>query len=155
MRILLPLLVLFFTIPATGQNALSSSRKSSVYNYVYRIKPSEVWTLAKSGMQKANEKFLHTRIDSFYTDATPQPKLADGNYLLVHARGNRLIYELKTVGGLQYKLVNNNHDFVLALHTNEGELISDAKVEFNGKTIAFNKTVQAYQLEGYKKTGWV
>src|SRR5438105_1339100 len=121
--VLLPFVLLMLSFSARSQNHLSDSRHSSRFTYVYKINANETYQLASSDMSRAGEKFLHSLVDSF--DATA-PTLSPGNYLFVHVRENKLVFDLKTIGDLQYDLINNSHDLVVSVHTASGKTIPDA-----------------------------
>src|SRR5450432_600897 len=121
-------LLLFVSANLFSQYNLSGSRQNSFYTYIYGISSSETMELYKSDMDKAGEKYLHTLIDSFPSDKDEPKALKEGNYLFVYAQDNRLNYDLKTVADVEFKLLNNNHDLIIALHTKQGQLISDADV---------------------------
>src|SRR4051794_26510190 len=105
--------LLFMAIQTLAQAPLSYSRQSGLYTYVYKIGPEEALKLYRSRMDKVGEQYLNQLVDSFQTI---EPSLPAGNYLYVHARGTKLQFELKTVGDLQYKLVDNDDALQLSLH---------------------------------------
>ena len=136
-----------------GQNTLSSSRRTSVHTYIYKISEKEAYTLYKSGLSKANEKYLHALIDSFKQDKEDIPKLNAGNYLQVYAKDNQLAIELLNEGDVNCKLIDNNRDFFVALHTKEGKMIDDARVYFGRSKVNFDQRLQSYKIPGFRRTG--
>lgn len=149
------LLTLFLIIPCfcIAQNNLSASRHTSLYTYVYRITGNETLALYKSDMDDLEEKFLHTLVDSFLTDSDNTPRLAAGDYLFVKAQDNSFRGELKMIGDVQYKLVNNNRDLIVALHNRNGGFISDAMVSIGKKKMAFDKATHTYRINKRKRSG--
>lgn len=155
MRIaLLSFAVLFICSLSIAQNNLSGSRKASAHTYIYKINKQEAYTLYKSGMNKVNEKYLHSLVDSFetYDDA---PNLAPGDYLFTYAKDNQLVFEFHSQGDVECKLINNNRDLVIALHKKSGELITDAEVFIRNKRMSFDKNIKAYRLSKFRRDGLV
>jgi alpha-2-macroglobulin len=155
MRTLVPCLLLLFSVTLHAQQNLSGSRHNSVYKYAYKITENEALTLYRDGMYMVGEKYLHTLIDSSLTDSVKLPSLQPGNYLLVQAKENKLLYDLITISDLNFKLVNNNRDLVIALHDKSGKLLTDAKVYLRKKRIPYNATTQTFRLPKHKKKGSV
>lgn len=151
---LLFLLLLTYSF-SLAQSNLSSSRKTSVYTYVYKITKQEAYVLYKSGMNKAGEKYLHSLIDSFKTDKGDVPALNPGDYLFTFAKDNRLVFELHAIGNVECKVVNNNRDVAIMLHTKKGKLINDAEVFIRNKKISYDKNTLSYRLDKERKAGLV
>jgi TonB-dependent SusC/RagA subfamily outer membrane receptor len=137
-----------------AQNNLSDSRRTSVYTYIYKITKQEATTLYKSGMNKANEKYLHSIADSFKS-SDDVPRLLPGDYLFTYASDNKLVFEFHSEGDVECKLINNNRDLVVALHTKAGDLINDAEVFVRNKKIPYDKSIQSYRLSKFKKEGLI
>ncbi len=142
--------MLLINIAAFGQKNLSSSLQRSVYTYVYRINLKEAERLYRKGIQEVSEKQLYALTDSFTKE---EPSLSAGNYLFVHADDNNLVYELKAIGDVSYKIINNSRDLVIALHTKEGRLIKDATVSINNKALRYDQATQTYRRDKYTKEG--
>lgn len=149
-------LSLFALLTATGiaQNNLSGSRRSSQYTYIYQLTHPETVKLFQSNMGKLHATGLHTLVDSFLTDTKPTFN-KPGNYLFVQAVENRLQGVLRTIGDVQFKLLNNSRDLVVALHTRQGQLISDANVSINKKNIPFDETTRTFRLQKHRKAGLI
>ncbi|WP_217605944.1 alpha-2-macroglobulin family protein [Chitinophaga sp. GbtcB8] len=139
---------------AHAQHNLSGSLRHSLYTYVYRIDNKEAAQLSKDRLEKENEKYLHSLVDSFKT-GDELPALSDGNYLLVNASGNRLEYQLYTAGNVRIKLVSNDHDQQMAVHDKQGRLITDATVYLNKRRLPYNKERQTYGPVRSQKNGAV
>ena len=142
-------------ISTQGQQNLSGSRQTSVYTYIYKLNVKEAKELFISEMNKFNEKNLHTCVDSFLTTSDDPPELKPGNYLFVFARGNELSGELKVIDDLQYKLVNNNRDLVIALHDTKGKPITNASVYIKNKRIPLDEDLQAFRINKRRKGGTI
>ena len=95
MRFSVLYVLLILSVKSFGQNKLSSSLQSSVYTYIYEINRKEALELYKTELSKVNENYLHSLVDSFLTDRSDRPFLRPGNYLIVHARQNRMQYQLQ------------------------------------------------------------
>ena len=140
-------------ISAHGQRNLSGGRTTSVNTYVYQLSVSEAKELYRSGMDKFNEKNLHTCIDSFHTTSNDRPELKPGNYLFVYAKGNELSGELIVKDDLQYKLVNNDRDLIVALHNSIGKPITNAEVYINNRRVPLDNDLNAFRISKRKKAG--
>ncbi len=147
---LLLYVLLLFSLKSVAQQSLSRGRHTSIYTYIYRISNAEAVTLSGSALTKVNEKYLHTLVDSFFTDKQP-PVLKSGNYLFVYARENSLVYSLHNSGAIQYKLLNNNRDLVVLLHSPQGQPINHAKVFANNREMLFDATTQTFRLDKKRK----
>jgi alpha-2-macroglobulin len=144
MRIALLCLVALFTVPALfAQRNLSGSHQFSTYTYIYKLSAAEAEKLEGASLEKVEQKFLHSLVDSFKTINQP-PALKEGNYLFVYAQQNKLVFRLHTAGNVEAKLVNNDRDIFVAVHTKQGAMIPDATVRLNGKKLTYNKTTNAY-----------
>jgi TonB-dependent SusC/RagA subfamily outer membrane receptor len=165
MRITLLVIICLVSWPVFAQRNLSGSRKSGAFTYIYRITADQTLAFtinkafennAKSSRSTAAliKKHLNqsNKTDSFLTDF-PTPKLPPGNYLFVTAIKSKLYYELKTYGDLETKIIRNNHDLAVYLHTKNGEPIQDAKVQLGNKSIAYNNEGHYYLLKNTKKKG--
>lgn len=145
------MLLLLFIVLALAQNSycqqnLSGSAQTSIYTYIYKLLPEEALKLFKGNMQQVNEKYLHTKLDSFLTLKSPPNNLQPGNYLIVKAENNHIQYELKTIGNLQFSLLNNYSDLVILLHSMEGAIISKAVVFIGQKRIPFDSVTKTFRV---------
>lgn len=148
-------LLLLFTLlchVAAAQQPLSQSPRTSTLKYVYKISAREAFELYQSNLYKVDEDYLHTRVDSFAVRGE-EPSLHEGNYLFVHANGNRLQYELKTVGNLQLKVVNNRKDLAVVLHRGGGTLVEDAQVSLGRRPLKWDGVTKSYRLNNRRRAG--
>ncbi|HTE24196.1 alpha-2-macroglobulin family protein [Flavitalea sp.] len=165
MRITLLVIVCLISWPVFAQHNLSGTRKSGAYTYIYRITPGQTLAFTTNSALKNNSKSRRStaalikkhlnqsnKTDSFLTDNS-MPNLSPGNYLLVSAIKSKLHYELKTYGDLEYKIIENNHDLAVYLHTKNGDPIPDAKVQVGKKVIHYNSAGRYYLLKNTKKKG--
>lgn len=144
MRIALLCLMALLVSPALfAQRNLSGSRQFSTYTYIYKISSSEAEKLSGTSLEKVEQQFLHSLADSFKTINQP-PALQEGNYLFVHAHQNRLVFRLHTAGNVEAKLINNDRDILVAVHTTQGTMIPDAIVRCDAKKLTYNKITNAY-----------
>lgn len=148
------LLCLFIALPlaSLAQHNLSGSRRTSVYTYIYKISNAEAISLVNTDMRYVGEKHLHTLVDSFLKE---EPVLLPGNYLWVYAQDNKLEIEHKTIGDVEYKLINNDRDLAIALHTKHGQFIRNAKVYINNRNVPYNEATQSYRLNKFKRKGLI
>lgn len=152
MKVRLLLSFLFITGVLSAQQPLSQSKRTSTYKFIYKISASEALELYKSNLHKIKEGVLYNLIDSFHIN-NEVPKLVNGNYILVHAVGNRLNYELLTIGDLQLKLVNNKRDLAVALHHSDGKNINEATVTLKNRKLTYDPKTETYRLNKYRKSG--
>ncbi len=150
MRKFLVAVLVLCTLCSVGQNNLSGSRQGSLYTYVYKISAGEARQLQKKKLKNVSEAYLHTLVDSFRLQA---PTLPPANYLFAKAVANRLQVDLRAVGDVSYKIINNNRDLVIALHTKEGRLLTDAKVSVGGRRLRYDAGTQTYRRNKAKRDG--
>lgn len=124
-----------------GQNKLAESRQSSEEVWVYKLNAEDLRTLYIQ-KEKVGEKFLHTLVTK-YRDRNKIPELPRGNYLLVLAVGNKLIYNAHTVDDLLYYFVNDNH-LRLHLTTRAGKPITDARVRVGKRRMDYDPEQALY-----------
>lgn len=148
-------LVLLLSLSASAQHNLSGSRQTSVYTYIYRLSIAETEAIFRSDMTNLKEEHLHTLVDSFITRSEDEPVLKPGNYLFVEAVANKLTGELKTIGDLQCKILENNRDLLIAVHNKQGQLISDAQVFSRNKKVPYNNAIQAFYLPKKKRASLI
>ena len=152
MRAKLLLLCLLASSHLWAQQPLSQSLKTSINRYVYKITAKEALTLYKTKLEKINEQYLHTLLDSFPIN-DPVPQLKNGNYILLHADGGKQQYELIAVGDVQLKIINNKRDLAIALHQSNGTVIKDALVKHRGRKLSYHTPTQTYRMNNYRKRG--
>ncbi|TDO22994.1 alpha-2-macroglobulin family protein [Pedobacter duraquae] len=127
---LLLLLFIFNGSLVFAQHKLGSGRQSAFYTYVYKLSNSEAFTLAAKGKDALTDAMMHTLVDSLPADQPKQQlkSLPYGNYLYVHAAGNRLDYHVEPVQNLVFAFVNNTKDFQFSLTDLNGKLVANAEV---------------------------
>ncbi|MBC7848456.1 MAG: hypothetical protein H7Y31_01910, partial [Chitinophagaceae bacterium] len=154
-KLYISLLLLLFYCCCFSQKNLSGSRHNSFYTYVYKINHREAAILFNSNMKRFDETHLHKLVDSFLSDEGMTKILSPGNYLYVHAVDNVLKANFKVVDDLDYKLIVNDRDLMIALHTMHGKLIADADVTVARRTLKYQPSIQSYRLAKYSKAGVV
>ncbi|MDJ1497549.1 alpha-2-macroglobulin family protein [Cytophagaceae bacterium DM2B3-1] len=150
---LLPFFV-FLSFISIGQS-LVHSRTTSFYTYVFQITNIEARTIYKKDLSSVTDKFFHTVIDSFQTAKAYTRILPQGHYLLAYASEDRLVYELKSVGQLQIKLLNNKNDLAIHLHDSLGNRISAANVFLKKRKIPFDTKTQSYRIRNTNRKGFL
>jgi alpha-2-macroglobulin len=150
---LLVLTLLLAALATHAQNDLSTSRRTSLYTYVYRVGPEQALSLFRTDME-GWDKMIHHPVDSFLTDLfKPEDlRLPAADYLFVFAAGAQLHATLKTVGPLRYDLLSSGKEAALTLHTPDGQLITDAIVTLRHRQISYNATSNCYPLGAFKNT---
>ena len=140
-----PIILILFLVAghANGQKLLNG-RQSSFYTYIYRITPDEAKEICTNGIWKADDRFLHTPVDSFPTDSTFRKKLPIGHYLKVHTEKNRLRIEFASVLDFDVMILKNNTDLAIRVYDLNGAIIPDADVSVRHKAIRFDGKSQSY-----------
>lgn len=144
MKHLLLFIGIFLAFPflnSYGQNKLAESRQSSEEIWVYKLNVEDLRALYIQ-KEKVGEKFLHTLVTK-YKDRNKIPELPRGNYLLVVAVSNRLVFNAHTVDDLQYYFVNDKH-LRLHLTTRAGEPITDARVRVGKRRMNYDPKQALY-----------
>ena len=138
-KILLSILLLLVFNLIIGQTTkLENSRRTSFYTYIFKITDKEAKEIYLKDLKIVNDVFFHSVVDSFKTDKDYNKNLPNGHYLFAYAEEDQLVFELKSIGKLQVKILNNKTDLVIHLHDSLGKLINDAKVNLRDKNIPFN-----------------
>lgn len=154
MRYIALAVTLLMALPAWSQSNLSKSIQHSPYTYIYKISVKEAEVLALSRLRKVNDKYLHSLVDSFKTQAKI-PALAPGNYLLIYALKNNQVIKLHTAGDIDIKLVNNNRRIHVAVHSASGGPIENAKVYSGNKKLSFDNKTKTYGHTRRKRSGLI
>lgn len=154
MRYIVLAIITLTVFAARAQRNLSGSIRHSGLKYIYKITKHEAELLAKSDMKSAGDQFLHTLTDSFPV-IKKHPSLKEGNYLFVHAREEKIIYELYAESNIDIKLLANDHDISVVVHTISGQLVEDAIVRLGNRSMPFNKESRSYGAAKYKKARFI
>ncbi|MBC7862096.1 MAG: hypothetical protein IAF38_03925, partial [Bacteroidia bacterium] len=152
------LLVFLLTFILPGRN-FSQQKKlvtdHAPYVFIYRVFAKEAIAFnAKKTQQKDILAMLHTKVDSFLYEDEYRKKLPEGYYLIVYTEGNsvRVTLELKTHFYAEIK--NKNTETVFKLFDeNSQKPISDLKVFFGKKQLAFIPEKAGYFIEDKKPVG--
>ncbi|MCF6408048.1 carboxypeptidase-like regulatory domain-containing protein [Chitinophaga filiformis] len=150
MKKLALLLLMLSYFAAVAQHPLSQGRRSSFYEYLYEISNEETLQIYKNGVRRINASFLHTLKDSFPHDKGVPDNLPPGNYLRVFAENDRLQTVFMHIPYVYAKIGSNNHDLFVILHDAKGNLIKDAEVKLQGRTLHFEAHTGAWWLAGYR-----
>lgn len=136
----------FYTLGA--QVRLSDSHFSGEDVYVYKISLEDLRAIYRKG-KKLDETFLHTQVARYHR-TEEVPLLPRGNYLLVQAVNNELVYDSYTVDDLQYYFLQGK-DFSLYLTDASGEPVREARVRLDNKTLKYNTRTGVYTGKDFKK----
>lgn len=137
-------LVSVILIPAFGfgQKSLPDSKRHSEITHVYSLDAKQVHALFVKDAP-VDEKFLTTKVAEYpYGGAVPE--LPRGNYLLVSANNDELVYDSHTVDDLQYS-VTQDDGFVFDIRDAAGSPIGDARVRVNGGRVRYDRATRTYR----------
>ncbi|WP_300599867.1 alpha-2-macroglobulin family protein [Niabella sp.] len=150
LALLLPVCIL------RAQNRLSVSNTDGPLTEVYQLSDKETEQLIlKPGA--LTDAFLHTLADQYDTKNGTPRSLPYGNYLNVHAQGNRLHYTLVMNGNTRLSFINNKKEFQFTVTDPAGRPVTDAQVfTARGKRLYYNPAAHLYMgryrgKEGYLK----
>jgi ABC-type siderophore export system fused ATPase/permease subunit len=82
MRLIVLVTALLMGLFGRAQNNLSGGLQHSPHTYVYKIDKKEAERLQKTKLEKVNEKYLHTLVDSFASDVDV-PDLKPGSLEMI------------------------------------------------------------------------
>ncbi|HKG08021.1 MAG TPA: alpha-2-macroglobulin family protein, partial [Pedobacter sp.] len=125
------LLILLLAVTAAyGQKRLSTSRTTSTYTYIYKLTDEESFRIASNPRLQIDDSFMHTLVDSFYTDSKRvyAKRLPYGNYLDVKAIKGSLQYRLRTLSNVNLQIVGHEDRFQFAVIDQRGKLIQNGDV---------------------------
>ena len=142
---------IFFFSFCQAQKPLSSSRRSSLYTYVYKCNNDKAISRFKLKDQFIDDKLLKNPIDSFKTDSKWNNTLAPGNYFLVWANENKLQYQLIENHSAWLKILRNNVDMRFVITDANGKQLTGIPVTINNSSIAFDKKTGTYRAPVKKK----
>ncbi|TCD08505.1 hypothetical protein EZ449_11720 [Pedobacter frigidisoli] len=147
MKIPLMLIVLLiFSFKGFGQKKLSQSKDSGYFTYIYKITDKETTEIADKGKLGFSEDFLHTLVDSFYTDKGYKKNLPFGNYIYLNTYRGKINYHYKPEKNVDLQFINNLKEFQFYLTDQKGNYIKADKVEIgHGKVVHFDNKAQLYK----------
>ncbi|MFD0749514.1 alpha-2-macroglobulin family protein [Mucilaginibacter calamicampi] len=145
--------ILIFSICA-AQKPLSSSRRSSLFTYIYKCADEGVLRTFKLNNKIINDNWFKNPIDSFKTDSKWNNTLPPGNYFLVFAAGNKLKYELVENHSAWLKVLQNNVDTRFIITDVNGKQLNNITVRINNSNVAFDETTGTYHAS-VKEHTWV
>lgn len=152
MRIIF-VVVFGFLYTSLSAQKLLESRKSSHFTYIFKISDEEAERIYAKKKVEIDTDFFHTLIDSFPTDQEYTKKLSHGHYLKTYSDRNIQKTEIATVQNLEVFLLNNHHDLVVQLYDLNGNIVRDAKVKINNKSLSFNDGIEAFFHRKSNKKG--
>jgi TonB-dependent SusC/RagA subfamily outer membrane receptor len=127
-----------FTCSAFAQRPLTTSRQSSYYTYIYKLNAADLLAFYKAHERPFDDKLFRNPVDSFLTDKYWENALPAGNYVKVHADGNKLQYAVIENHSAFLKLFTGKYEHRFALTDKKGSYISNAIVLLNGKKVAYD-----------------
>ena len=134
MKHLLHLFSLLFIVAvinskALAQKNLTNSRTSSYYTYIYKLTDKESFAVAAESNAVINDGYMHTLVDSFYTDrGSYKKRLPYGNYLYVSVKESELNYNFVAESNVTLQFINNKNDFQFAISDLKGNPVKNADV---------------------------
>jgi TonB-dependent SusC/RagA subfamily outer membrane receptor len=162
MKITSILTLLFFLITPTlfAQKALTKSRTSGFYTYIYKLTDNEAFQIASKSSSIINDSFLHTLVDSLKNDPVkdvstkkPDQNFPVGHYLYVTPVKNKFIYQLLPVNNVNLLFINNQKDFQFIVTDLKGNPIKNAEVLVGRKTASFKGVSNLFEFKSPKKEG--
>ncbi|RZK76990.1 MAG: hypothetical protein EOO92_13705, partial [Pedobacter sp.] len=123
-RLLLSLLLSTVAVFSYAQS-ISKSRTSSYYTYIYKLTDKEAYMAVEN---PANDSFLHTLVDSFYTDKGYMKLLLPGNYIYASAASGEMKYHFKPVNNVLISTVNITGSLQVTISNLSGEPVGNATV---------------------------
>ncbi|NME67014.1 alpha-2-macroglobulin family protein [Flammeovirga aprica] len=149
--------LLFFTLLISSSvfsQDLLKSRRSSYYTYVYKITNQEAEKIYKNGIEKVDDTFFHSLVDSVAKDfQTEEKRYPVGHYLFTQVVGSNQHVELHSEESVDVFVLNNDKDLVVQVYNLEGNSIEDAKVKVNQKVLRFDNERHAYVDQKSNKDG--
>lgn len=152
MKTHLLLMLCLLTFTARAQDLLSS-RQSSPFTYIYRITDEEAAMAYEADYWFDCSPFLHTLVDSFYTDSLPALDLPQGHYLKTTIHKGELKVSMTTVSSFNIAVLNNSADLAIAVQDTLGQVLQNAVVKVGRKRICFDAKTQLYHLRKANKKG--
>jgi len=149
--LLLALLACWLTLPVLAQQPLARARQSSYLTKVFRLTETQTRRLYERGMGAAEPAFFTQAVDSFPTDpadrraAGARRMLPPGYYLLTHAEGPQLVYELRAETARTLEVIDNQVDLVLVVRDSLGRLLPAARVAMAGQAVPFDAATGTFR----------
>lgn len=147
-KLFIPFCFLFLFLSVKAQNRLSESDTCGKDIYVYRLNIGDLQALYLEN-KEVGEEFLHTYVTRYRYDEEI-PELPAGNYILVQAIANRLVYNTHTVDDLQYYFLSDEN-CCLYLTDKRGNPIPDAKVKLGHRELEYNLQTETYTIKKFRK----
>lgn len=138
---------------AQAQSQLSGSRRTGVYDYLYRLSDKEAINITQNGINIVDSSFLHTLSDSILHEEQLPPGIAPGNYLRVYAETNKLHAVMTPVMNINAGTIHNAHDLIVVLHDTRGNPVSDAIVKAGTHTLSYIPSASSWWTNKYRKKG--
>lgn len=133
-----------------------SERSESFYTYVYTISPEECIQIVKEDYYYITDAYQHTLIDSVETASIREykAKMEVGHYILSYAKEQRVYNELFSKNSIEAEVLTNDRDLSLNVHKKgSDEVIENAIVKINKKSVPYNSDSKTYTLEKSNKKG--
>ncbi|MBW3546437.1 MAG: hypothetical protein KY428_12720, partial [Bacteroidetes bacterium] len=142
--VLLPILYCLFLLSAQAQDLVKGLHESP-YTYIFLLSNDEARQLYEEKFESLLPAYTNVLVDSFPTGKSYTRQLAAGNYLFVHAFEEKLVLELERVHNVALELLPDPLKFIAAVYDSSGNLLLDAKVLVDGKTMPFSSATKNYQ----------
>lgn len=144
----LTIVCLTSTLGALAQRPLPDSPRESEHAYVYRLTAEDLQALFRKE-REPDTTFLHDYVTRYPTSGE-MPALPRGNYLLVQAVGNRIVYTSHAEDDLQYYFPAGK-DFQVALLTGAGTPARDARVTLGHRRLHFDEGLMMYTAGDFRR----
>jgi TonB-dependent SusC/RagA subfamily outer membrane receptor len=147
-------LLCFCTTYCFGQKKLTDSRTGSVYTYIYKINDDALLKLYQHPDVYPDDKILQHPVDSIKTGKTYMDnKLQPGNYFKIYADQDLMQYSLVEKHTAYMHLLNDGKKQTILFTDREGNVIKNAMVRCNNRTITVYGHSGIYQLPSAGKKG--
>ena len=132
---------------------LLKSRQSSNYTYIFKISDHEAEKIYSKKDVQIDNSYFHTIVDSFPTGNDHTKKMDYGHYLKTYSDKNIQKIEIATVQNLDVFLLNNYQDLVIQLYDLDGNIVNNADVKIENRSIKYNNDIQAFSHRKSNKKG--
>lgn len=134
-------LLLFVLHPLSAQKNPADSKRSSSDLYIYKANVEDLRQIQLKG-ESPDENMLQSFVTSF-PKGKKTPSLPRGNYFIVKAEENQLIFDEHIIDDLNFKIIPGEK-MMLCLYDSLGNIISNAKVKSGRSELQFDKNTGTY-----------
>ncbi len=144
--------LVFVCFVANTQNLLNSNT-GSIYTYIYKLSDIDAEEIIRNGNIKPDRKYLNNLIDSFHVDSQYVKKLDQGYYLYAGILNNYQFFKLENVHDFKVFIFNNYNDLIVKVFDKNGDIIPDARLSVNDKSLLYDEETQSFVDKTSNKKG--